>query len=110
MEFKFNINKVEFFIKIIQDKKFIPSEKDNLITQKDLKRIKNGKALFYCLFIKSKKGDQSLTHYSGGLILTSNEEQLPRELEEIIEDYSFIDSILNTWTLVESDHGPSWKN
>ena len=110
MEFKFNINKVEFFIKIIQDKKFIPSRKDNLITQKDLKRIKEGKALFYCLFIKSKKGDQSLTHYYGGLILTSNQEQLHRELEVILEDYNFIDSILNTWILLESENGPSWRN
>ena len=60
-------------------------------------------------FIQSKKGNKSLTHYTGGLVLTSNEADISNELEEVLEEADYIHQIFKEWELLENNEGPSWK-
>ena len=109
MEFKLNIEGTEFLLKVIKDQKFVPAIKDRSIPRKDKKRIDQGLACAYSIIIQSTKGTQFLTHYIGGLILTSKEEDLTTELEEVLENSHYIEDILQTWSTLEVTVGPPWK-
>ena len=101
MEFKFKLENIIFYIEVKKDPDFKP--------QKKVLLMESSKFNFYSLFIRSEKEDQSLKHYIGGLILTSNKEEISKELEEILEDFDYIDQILKDWELLEESQGPRWK-
>jgi hypothetical protein len=109
MEFKLNIEDVEFLLKVFKDSKYVPALKDRNTPVKDKKRIEQGHACAYSIVIQSKKGAHFLTHYIGGLILTNKEEDLTKELEEILENFNYIDNILKDWEVSEAGDGPPWK-
>ena len=109
MEFKFKLEDIAFYVELREDPDFKPQQKAPLNSDYTLDDLKNGEFNFYSLFIISKKEDQSLKHYTGGLILTSNKEKILKELEEILEDFDYIDQILKEWELLEKGEGPQWK-
>ena len=109
MEFKFQLENIIFYIELKEDPGFKPPKKIPLGENYTLNDLKSGKFNFYSLVITSKKKDQSLKHYVGGLLLTSNKDEISKELEEILEDFDYIDQILKDWELLEEAHGPQWK-
>ena len=109
MEFKFKLEGIVFYVELREDPDFKPQKKAPLNTDYTLDDLKNGEFIFYSLFIISKKEDQSLKHYTGGLVLTSKKEEISKELEEILEEFDYIDQILKDWELLENDLGPHWK-
>jgi hypothetical protein len=110
MEFKFKLEDIVFYIKLEEDPLYKPQTKTTLFTSNELKNLKSGHSSVYSLFIHSEKKDQSLYHYVGGLILTSNKEKVSKELEEILEHFDYIDQVLADWTLSEETEGPRWRN
>ena len=106
MEFKLNIEDTEFLLKVFKDPKFVPPTKS---LRKDKRRIEKGHASAYSIMIYSKKGKHFLTHYIGGLILTNKEEDLTKELEEVLENFNYIEDILKDWSILEDEDGPAWK-
>ena len=88
MEFKFKLEGIVFYVELREDPDFKPQKKAPLNTDYTLDDLKNGEFIFYSLFIISKKEDQSLKHYTGGLVLTSKKEEISKELEEMTEQAS----------------------
>ena len=109
MEFKFKLENIVFYIEVKKDPDFKPQKKVLLMEDDRLNDMENNEFNFYSLFIRSEKEDQSLKHYIGGLILTSKEEDISKELEEILEEFDYIDQILKDWELLEEAEGPRWK-
>ena len=109
MEVKFELENIVFYIELQEDPSFKPQKKMTLIEDYKLRELKSGKSNFYSLLISSKKEGQSLKHYIGGLILTSDKENISKDLEETLEDFDYIDQILKDWELLEETQGPPWK-
>ena len=41
--------------------------------------------------------------------MTSDKENISKDLEETLEDFDYIDQILKDWELLEETQGPPWK-
>ena len=109
MEFKFKLENIVFYIEVKEAPHYKPPKKFSSFNPNEIKSLKNGQTNFYSLIIQSEKEGQSLKHYIGGLILTSNKEEVSKELQEVLEDFDYIDQILKEWELLESSEGPAWK-
>ena len=109
MVFKFKLENIIFYIELKEDPHYRPSKKFSSFNTNEIKGVQSGQTNFYSLIIQSEKEGQSLKHYIGGLILTSNKEEVSKELQEVLEDFDYIDQILKEWELLESSEGPAWK-
>jgi hypothetical protein len=109
MRFKCTVEDIDLVIEIFRDENYkAPNPLVNFSLQ-DLEDMKDGIVQTFSVMVESTKGDQSMKHYSSGVLLSSNEEEVQEELEEILDDYGIIEHILKHWSINNSNNlKPEW--
>ncbi|OUR99834.1 hypothetical protein A9Q84_02055 [Halobacteriovorax marinus] len=109
MKFSANIEGIEFKITIERDKVYKAHNPLNSFSLQDLEDIKDGIVAIYSIIVQSSKNNETLEHYTTGILLSSDESEIPEELEEILDDFGIVEHVLKHWKLNESSSlDPDW--
>jgi len=115
MKFEFTADQWRFFLEAKPDPSYIPDSKFLSPDPEELDSWRAGTSLFYQLTIISsrlkpiKREMNSMTHYTGGVLLSTDQDEAQEELELILDQEGILDHILKHWELHEESVGPEWK-
>jgi len=119
MRFEFETDEHSFTIEVLINQDFRPDGKFNLYPQSSIEQWREGNLAFYNVIITSRLlGDhasdspeaQTLIHYSCGILLPTEKQELQEELEMVLDNDGLIEHVLNHWELHLGSPGPEWKN
>jgi hypothetical protein len=109
MKFRCTVEDIELEIRIYRDDDYKAHNPLVNFSIQDLEDMKDGLVKTYSLHVVSTKNGQSMEHYSSGVLLSSNEDEIQEELEEILDDFGVVDHILKHWKLNDSNNlSPDW--
>ncbi|ATH08413.1 hypothetical protein BIY24_10770 [Halobacteriovorax marinus] len=75
----------------------------------DLDDLKENLIRIYAIEVSSSKNQTTLKHYTPGVLMSSNEEDIPEELEDALDEFGIIEHILKHWKLNDSNNlRPEW--
>jgi hypothetical protein len=115
MKFEFTADKWRFILEAQPDPNYIPDSKFLTPDPEELDSWREGKSLFFQLTITSNKLEpeegkiNSMTHYTGGVLLSVDQEEAQEELEFILDQEGLLEHILKHWELHEESVGPEWR-
>lgn len=118
MNFEFETDKWHILIELHSTPTYKPDGKFSKISKVDLQGWREGNLGFFNLFIIStrrepssnKDGFNQMTHYTCGLLLPVDPDELQEDLEIILDEEGLLDHIFNHWELQDSPEGPEWRH
>ena len=109
MRFKTQVENIDLTIEIYKDPDYKATNPLARFSIQDLDELKEGTVHIYSLTVLSTKGDETMSHYTTGILLSADESDIQDELQEILEDFGIVDHILKHWELNNSNNlRPSW--
>lgn len=109
MRFKTQIENIDLTIEIYKDPEYKATNPLARFSMQDLEELKDGTVHIYSLNVLSRKGDQTMNHYTAGILLSADETDIQEELQEILEDFGIVEHVLKHWELNDSNNlRPSW--
>ncbi len=109
MKFSTKIEGIDFKIEINRDENYRPFNPLSSFTIQDLDDLREDLIRVYSIEVTTSKKGESLKHYTTGLLMSSDEEEIPEELEEALADFGIIDHILKQWKINDSNNlKPDW--
>ena len=109
MRFKCVVEDINLVIEIFRDENYKAHNPLVDFSLHDLEDMKDGVVHIYSVIVESTKGDESMKHYSSGVILSADEDEIKEELEEILDDYGIVEHIQKHWSINNSnDLNPDW--
>lgn len=109
MKFSTQIEGIDFQITIQRDEQYKSFNPLTSYTIQDLDDLKEDLIRVYSIEVTTTKKDITLKHYTTGVLMSSNEEEIPEELEDALSDFGIIEHILKHWNLNDSNNlKPEW--
>lgn len=102
MKFRCTVEDIELEIEIFRDDNYKALNPLVNFSIQDLEDMKDGLVKTYSLHVTSTKNGESMQHYSSGVLLSSDEEEIKEELEEILDDFGVIEHIIKHWKMNDS--------
>lgn len=103
MSFEFEINNINFIVKIEKDTNYIPLETTFTYDKETRNLLIKNTLSFYSIFITSFKSNQlKVTHYFPGIPLATDKDELQDDLEAELEE-NIISKVIDYWTLIEKN-------
>ena len=115
MKFEFSADQWRFLLEATPDHSYMPDSKFLTPDPEELELWREGKSLFYQLVITSSRlkpienSVNSMTHYTGGVLLSTDASEAQEELEIILDQEGLLEHILKHWELHEESVGPEWR-
>ncbi|GEM_PF-1916933 len=118
MKFELETDNWHLKIELQSTPNYRPDGKFSSTPKADLQSWREGSLAFFSVFITSSRlesadsddGIDQMIHYSCGLLLPVDPEELQEDLEIILDEEGLLDHIFNHWELQGSSNGPEWRH
>lgn len=115
MRFELEIEHWNITIELEKTPNYKPDSKFTHVSQSEKKDWEEGKLSFYSMMIRSQTSDPDyvfqdpLIHYTCGVLLPDNQEEIIQDLEVILDEEGLLEHIFKHWELIENTEGPEWR-
>lgn len=109
MNISFDFENIHFNIVIEKSNNFIPHPHSYNLGKLEKQALKNNMVSFYDVTIHSSKNNEKMTHIRPALLLSTDKDNWPEELEDTLFEDDEISKIVTHWNYSNSNGGPHWK-
>ena len=109
MRFTTEIEGIDFDIEINRDDQYKPFNPLSSFSIQDLDDLREDLIRVYSITVVTTKGEESMKHYTTGVLMSADESEIPEELEDALDDFGIVEHITKQWKINDSNKlTPDW--
>ncbi len=115
MRFELDVENFHILMELTRTPDYRPDGKFSQVSQEERELWQKGKLSFYSIVITSQSTDKDfihqdpLIHYTCGLLLPEDPQELQEDLEVILDEEGLLEHVFTHWDLITGEDGPQWR-